>query len=587
MTKSNLKNFDNFYADLAQSAYTGRPSNFPYDSQSGSDKMLLDSGQSLYFNFSQDAKFYNNDTKEWEVTPGGKNFDQDDKSNQDDKINGKVYLQPDPDLHTVEETMDLQVPSPNGGYHKETDVFNRYQKGLLTDEKAGFNAYYLTDTPTLGKDTKQTYLSIRGSDGMRLANWNDWVDNDAQFAINHIHIPQAKLATKGMKVKIAEMSEKAPNAKMDIVAHSLGTMVSVQGIAGLNAQELEKVGKVVLFDGPDTTKSLKKMGLSDEKIKKISEKIEYYVNPFDMVSMLNREYTIAHLPEDGEQYHVRGEGGPVGKVNIVVPLYYTQSFDSESAHDFGVFQGDGKGSFLTASADYHPELLRAGEKLARLIAKTLDALRKLGVDEETASNIFNSLMKGDLPDRAVLGYAFYHQFETEYKEIIRVARLESMAWDREAITRYQEQLGNGNLTGEDRILVRARLLQTAAQLAIFEMEDKVKHVQTLLSDAKEFVQNTVKDTSTEAMGMVTYLSGTEVASLLADFNVSRFWDDTIESNTETSAKGFMTEIEQLGMTLVRASGDFSAVDTQQAEDFNNLLADVKGTWRGKNGADSK
>ena len=587
MTKSNLKNFDNFYADLAQSAYTGRPSNFPYDSQSDSDKMLLDSGQSLYFNFSQDAKFYNNDTKEWEVTPGGKNFDQDDKSNQDDKINGKVYLQPDPDLHTVEETMDLQVPSPNGGYHKETDVFNRYQKGLLTDEKAGFNAYYLTDTPTLGKDTKQTYLSIRGSDGMRLANWNDWVDNDAQFAINHIHIPQAKLATKGMKVKIAEMSEKAPNAKMDIVAHSLGTMVSVQGIAGLNAQELEKVGKVVLFDGPDTTKSLKKMGLSDEKIKKISEKIEYYVNPFDMVSMLNREYTIAHLPEDGEQYHVRGEGGPVGKVNIVVPLYYTQSFDSESAHDFGVFQGDGKGSFLTASADYHPELLRAGEKLARLIAKTLDALRKLGVDEETASNIFNSLMQGDLPDRAVLGYAFYHQFETEYKEIIRVARLESMAWDREAITRYQEQLGNGNLTGEDRILVRARLLQTAAQLAIFEMEDKVKHVQTLLSDAKEFVQNTVKDTSTEAMGMVTYLSGTEVMSLLADFNVSNFWDDTIESNTKTSANGFLTEIKQLGMTLVRASGDFAAVDTQQAEDFNNLLADVKGTWRGKNGSDSK
>ena len=49
----------------------------------------------------------------------------------------------------------------------------------------------------------------------------------------------------------------------------------------------------------------------------------------------------------------------------------------------------------------------------------------------------------------------------------------------------------------------------------------------------------------------------------------------------------MTEIEQLGMTLVRASGDFAAVDTQQAEDFNNLLADVKGTWRGKNGADSK
>ena len=29
MTNSNLKTFDNFYADLAQSAYNGRPNNFP------------------------------------------------------------------------------------------------------------------------------------------------------------------------------------------------------------------------------------------------------------------------------------------------------------------------------------------------------------------------------------------------------------------------------------------------------------------------------------------------------------------------------------------------------------------------------
>lgn len=579
MSNSNLKTFDNFYADLAQSSYRGRPNLFPYERLPKHRKEILDSGGSISFDFSQDVVYKK------EITSGGKNLDND----------GKVYLQPDPDLHT-ERIIDYPYLDDDNEFIKDFKSklgIGDYQKGLMTDELAGFNSYFLTDTPTLEKNTKKTYMPIRGSDGFNIdklselgikgLNLNDWVANDGQFAINHIHIPQAPLATEAMKTRIQEMREKASNATMDLTAHSLGTMVTVQGIAGLSSKDINKIGRVVLFDGPDTTKSLKKMGLSDEKIKKISEKIEYYVNPFDMVSMLNREHTIAHLPGDSNEPLKK----PVGKVNIVVPLYYTQSFDSESAHDFGVFQGDGKGSFLTASADYHPELLRAGEKLARLIAKTLDALRKLGVDEETASNIFNSLMKGDLPDRAVLGYAFYHQFETEYKEIIRVARLESMAWDREAITRYQEQLGNGNLTGEDRILVRARLLQTAAQLAIFEMEDKVKHVQTLLSDAKEFVQNTVKDTSTEAMRMVTYLSGTEVMSLLADFNVSSFWDDTIESNTKTSANGFLTEIKQLGMTLVRASGDFAAVDTQQAEDFNNLLADVKGTWRAKNGTDSK
>ena len=84
----------------------------------------------------------------------------------------------------------------------------RYQRGLLTDDEAGFRSYYLTDTPTLTNDTKKTYMAIRGSDAISKENWNDWVDNDAKFALNHIHTPQAKLATVGMKTKIAEMTEK-------------------------------------------------------------------------------------------------------------------------------------------------------------------------------------------------------------------------------------------------------------------------------------------------------------------------------------------------------------------------------------------
>ena len=124
MTNSNLRDFGNFHANLAQSAYTGRPSNFPFDSQRDSDKDLLNSGQSLYFDFSQDNKFYNKDKKEWEITPGGKHLPH----------NGKVYLQPDPELHTIEDTMDLQLPNANGGYRQEKYVRKRYQKGLLTDE---------------------------------------------------------------------------------------------------------------------------------------------------------------------------------------------------------------------------------------------------------------------------------------------------------------------------------------------------------------------------------------------------------------------------------------------------------------------
>lgn len=567
LSNSNLKSFDNFYADLAQAAYRGRPVLFPYEKLRKDEKGALDSGDSLQFDFSQDAQSYNEITKKLEITPGGKHLPHD----------GKVYLQPDPDLHDVYKITTVPVPDTNG-MRQEPHRTKLYQKGLLTDEKAGFNAYYLTDTPTLGKDTTKTYMAIRGSDAISLENRNDWVDNDAKFALNHIHTPQAKLATVGMKAKIAEMHEKAPLATMDITAHSLGTIVSAQGIAGLTDEELKKIGKVVLFDGPDTTKSLKKMGLSDEKIQKISEKIEYYVNPFDIVGMLNREHTITKLPGDSDEPLKK----PVGKVNVLVPLHYTQISDPESSHDFGVFQSDGKGNLLTASEDFHPELLRAGEKLARLIATSLDSLRALGVDENVATNVLNSIMRGEFKIKAAIGYGVYENFTTEYSKIVEEARQESIKWDREAIPRYQEQLRSGNLSGNQRILVRAQLLQTAAQLANFDMEDKVKNVKTLLSDAKEDIQNMVKETRQTAFDMVGYLSSSEVTNLLSGFDTANFWDQGVASDTEKAAKSFLTQIEQLGESLVKASGSFETIDTESAKDFNNLLADVKQTWRGKN-----
>ena len=567
MTNSNLKTFDNFYANLAQSAYLGRPVKFPYESQKKYDRDVLDSGQSLEFDFSKDAEFYNKITKKLEITPGGKKLPH----------GGKVYLQPDPDLHDVYKITTVPVPDTNG-MRQEPHRTKLYQKGLLTDEKAGFNAYYLTDTPTLSKDTTKTYMAIRGSDAISYENWNDWIDNDAKFALNHIHTPQAKLATAGMKAKIAEMREKAPQATMDITGHSLGTIVSAQGIAGLTDEELKKIGKVVLFDGPDTTKSLKKMGLSDEKIQKISEKIEYYVNPFDIVGTLNREHTITKLPGDSDEPLKK----PVGTVNVLVPLYYTQISDPESSHDFGVFQSDGKGNLLTASEDFHPELLRAGEKLARLIATSLDSLRALGVDENVATNVLNSIMRGEFKIKAAIGYAVYKNYTIEYSKIVEEARQESIKWDREAIPRYQEQLRSGNLSGNQRILVRAQLLQTAAQLANFDMEDKVKFVKTLLSDAKEDIQNMIKETRQTAFDMVGYLSSSEVTNLLSGFDTTSFWDEGVASDTKTAATSFLTQIEQLGESLVKASGSFETIDTNSAEDFNNLLADVKQTWRGKN-----
>ena len=69
--------------------------------------------------------------------------------------------------------------------------------------------------------------------------------------------------------------------------------------------------------------------------------------------------------------------------------------------------------------------------------------------------------------------------------------------------------------------------QTAAQLANFDMEDRVKSVKTLLSDAKEDIQNMIKKTRQTAFDMVGYLSSSEVTNLLSGFDTTSFWDEGV------------------------------------------------------------
>jgi len=109
-------------------------------------------------------------------------------------------------------------------------------------------------------------------------------------------------------------------------------------------------------------------------------------------------------------------------------------------------------------------------------------------------------------------------------------------------------------------------------------------VKTLLSDSKEDIQNIVKETRSTAFDMVGYLSSSEVTNLLSGFDTTSFWDEGLASDTKTAATSFLTQIQQLGESLVKASGSFETIDRDSAEDFNNLLADVKQTWRGKNGS---
>mgnify|MGYP006919904325 FL=1 len=98
MPNWNLKSFDNIYASLAESAYRDRPNKFPYEQLDPESRKALDSGKSIEFDFSIDAK-----DKKGQVTQGGGTV----LPNR-----GKVYLQPD-------------------------------NEGLLEDKNSGYNAYYV------------------------------------------------------------------------------------------------------------------------------------------------------------------------------------------------------------------------------------------------------------------------------------------------------------------------------------------------------------------------------------------------------------------------------------------------------------
>ena len=251
---SNLKTFNNLYISLSQSAYEDRPRNF--------DKQLQVDDAPVEIVYSRGYT----DT-EVEIA-GGKNLPN----------NGIVYVHKDTSVAFTSRS----IESMDG------DKEQYYKKGLLSDEREGFNSYFLTDTPELSKDTKNAYLAVKGSDGPAFSSANDWGGNNYPFTMRDAYTNQGKLVEEALHVKLAELREKAPNAKLNITGHSLGSIASVQGVAHLSVKELEQIGEIVVLNGPDTLKSLRKSGVSEEVIQILNEKVTYYVNPFDIVSMLNR-----------------------------------------------------------------------------------------------------------------------------------------------------------------------------------------------------------------------------------------------------------------------------------------------------------
>lgn len=563
MANWNLDSFNNFHSSIAESSYTGRPNSFTKKELEEEAKKKLSDGQSVLFDYSADVK------KNDQITKGG---------GTDLPNGGKVYLQPD-------------------------------NKKLLEDEETGYNAYYVTDTETINANTHQTYFSIRGSDGfgidfsnildanLKEFNSKDWINNDAAFALTNAIVPQAQYATKGMKAKIAELEEKAaPDAKMDVTGHSLGTMVSVQGLAGLDDSELNHIGKAVLFDGPDTTLSLIKAGYSPERLKLLDEKLVYYVNPFDPVSMLNRD-------RPWEQQ--------LGQVNVVVPIKYTSMTDKYSSHDFGAYQIDSYGNILTASESYHPELLVAGQRLAKLNREKIDKLREylpaktinriVTMSPEEFNKFASLLQKGsknflhnyndffdglsglgidgdaivmiasNLPDLAWL----YYDYQNQYDKIIKDAQKASLEWDRQNLDLKNPNNLHNRIKSAgsyaERILLRTELLYAAVQLADAEIEQKVSETEKMITTAEGIVKVSVELSRNNISGLGWALSASEIESLMTDLTFEHLWDSGIAETDKSNLKNYKEKMSGFSKSMIQCAQKLVEVDEQGAADIFGSL----------------
>ena len=516
MVMNNLTNFNNLYFNLSQSTYEDRPYSY-YE-------LLQDSEKFVSVNYSWD---YHEKGKN---IYGGKNLPN----------NGIVYV------HKDKNTRLVPKDTPNGTVFIKTP--------LLSDIEEGFNSYFLTDTPELNKDTKNAYLAVKGSDVPSLNNvWplvNDWLGNNYRFAMNDEYIPQGKIVEEALHVKLAELREKAPNAKLNLTGHSLGSIASVQGAAHLSVEELEQIGEIVVLNGPDTLKSLRNSGVPEEVIQILNEKVTYYVNPFDIVSMLNRN--------TDEQ---------LGKVKVIVPFNFTTTFDNPNSHDFGEYRIHSDGTVLEATEDFFPDYLYAGRKLSSLIDKYLTKIKNRGLVLTILDELSMYIQEGiDARYGKFSKYPhIYQEFMKEYKAIIEETKQSVIAWGHKNIPILQSAIQGA--TGTKKIELRSRLLLCISHLSRIESDEKVKLMKNELENYRQQVKEVVEKANSEAYRAGITLGRNEVSQLVSQFQFSTVWDEGMFSYNVDELNRYIDKIYSFSDKLFTSVETLEDIDRKQSELF--------------------
>lgn len=347
------------------------------------------------------------------------------------------------------------------------------------------------------------------------------------------------------------MRESSPNAKLNLTGHSLGTIATIQGVANLTVEELEQIGEIVLFDGPDALKSIQQMHMSEEKLKILNEKVTYYVNPFDVVSMLNRNTDTQ-----------------IGKVKVIIPFNFVTTFDKPSSHDFGEYRIHSDGKILEATEDFFPDYLTAGKKLSKLINKYVNIIKaQMGVTPSVLLEIGKFLIKEFLSSLAIptdIKY-LYSEFMKEYKAIIDETKQAVIAWGNKNIPILQAAIQGA--TGAKKIELRSRLLLCISHLSRIESDEKVKVMKNELENYRQQVKEVVEKANHEAYHAGVNLGRNEVSQLVSQFQFSTVWDEGMFSYNVDELNRYIDKIYRFSDKLFTAVETLEDVDRKQSEIF--------------------
>lgn len=297
-----------------------------------------------------------------------------------------------------------------------------------------------------------------------------------------------------------------------------------------------------MFQGPDARESINKMSQqAQENIQQLEEqgKIDYYVNAFDIVSMLNRN---------------KKGVDEIGRVHYLLPKTFTTTFDLTdkygSSHDFGQYQLNPDGTPKEANLKEHGYIFAAGVKVSKLIDKYLGKIMDAS-GESLAKNSLQFLL-------SLLSEENRQKIIKEYEKIIHEAKIASQ-WQGK-VSRIQKSLASAS--GSQKIELRSELAELVAKQAQQAGKEYELLVKNILQEAEDEVQTVSKEIRESAMNIRQYLSYAEVQAMIAPYEKSRLWDSAEATNTSNQAKQYKQKLTDFSGKLTTVAKNIQAYDQQ-------------------------